>query len=384
MKHIAVLGSTGSIGVNALSVLSHLPGYRVAGLAAGSNFDLLARQAVQFGAEAVAVADDTSLSRLRSKLPAGIRVLGGVAGIEAIASLPDADIVVVAISGSAGLPATLAALNAGKTVALANKESLVMAGGLVSQLARRKGLPLLPVDSEHSAIFQALAAGNRGEVRKVIITASGGPLRDVPLDELDLVTPERALQHPTWSMGRKITIDSATMMNKALEIVEARWLFGLDASQIEVLIHPQSIVHSMVVFCDGSVIAQMGAPDMRVPIQYALTYPNRQPGPVSEPDFAAIGRLDFLAPDPERYPALELGYRAAREDGTLGAVLNAANEVAVADFLHGRIPFTRITEIVREVMDLHDVIKQPDLPQILEADRWARQVCSEGRRLGKA
>ena len=384
MKHIAVLGSTGSIGVNALSVLSHLPGYRVAGLAAGSNFDLLARQAVQFGAEAVAVADDTSLSRLRSKLPAGIRVLGGVAGIEAIASLPDADIVVVAISGSAGLPATLAALNAGKTVALANKESLVMAGGLVSQLARRKGLPLLPVDSEHSAIFQALAAGNRSEVRKVIITASGGPLRDVPLDELDLVTPERALQHPTWSMGRKITIDSATMMNKALEIVEARWLFGLDASQIEVLIHPQSIVHSMVVFCDGSVIAQMGAPDMRVPIQYALTYPNRQPGPVSEPDFAAIGRLDFLAPDPERYPALELGYRAAREDGTLGAVLNAANEVAVADFLHGRIPFTRITEIVREVMDLHDVIKQPDLPQILEADRWARQVCSEGRRLGKA
>ena len=384
MKHIAVLGSTGSIGVNALSVLSHLPGYRVAGLAAGSNFDLLARQAVQFGAEAVAVADDTSLSRLRSKLPAGIRVLGGVAGIEAIASLPDADIVVVAISGSAGLPATLAALNAGKTVALANKESLVMAGGLVSQLARRKGLPLLPVDSEHSAIFQALAAGNRGEVRKVIITASGGSLRDVPLDELDLVTPERALQHPTWSMGRKITIDSATMMNKALEIVEARWLFGLDASQIEVLIHPQSIVHSMVVFCDGSVIAQMGAPDMRVPIQYALTYPNRQPGPVSEPDFAAIGRLDFLAPDPDRYPALELGYRAAREDGTLGAVLNAANEVAVADFLHGRIPFTRITEIVREVMDLHDVIKQPDLPQILEADRWARQVCSEGRRLGKA
>jgi len=384
MKHIAVLGSTGSIGVNALSVLSHLPGYRVAGLAAGSNFDLLARQAVQFGAEAVAVADDTSLSRLRSKLPAGIRVLGGVAGIEAIASLPDADIVVVAISGSAGLPATLAALNAGKTVALANKESLVMAGGLVSQLARHKGLPLLPVDSEHSAIFQALAAGNRGEVRKVIITASGGSLRDVPLDELDLVTPERALQHPTWSMGRKITIDSATMMNKALEIVEARWLFGLDASQIEVLIHPQSIVHSMVVFCDGSVIAQMGAPDMRVPIQYALTYPNRQPGPVSEPDFAAIGRLDFLAPDPERYPALELGYRAAREDGTLGAVLNAANEVAVADFLHGRIPFTRITEIVREVMDLHDVIKQPDLPQILEADRWARQVCSEGRRLGKA
>lgn len=372
-KCVAVLGSTGSIGRNALSVISHLPGYEVVSLAAGTNVDLLAHQAVEFGAEVVAIADDTQVSRLRSQLPADVRVLGGTQGIETAAALPEADLALVAISGASGLPATIAAIRAGKPVALANKESLVMAGAIVTKLAREKGVPLLPVDSEHSAIFQAMAAGKASEVKKVIITASGGPFRDVPMEQLDLVTPERALEHPTWSMGRKITIDSATMMNKALEIIEARWLFDLDVSQIKVVIHPQSIVHSLVVFCDGSVMAQAGRPDMRVPIQYALTYPDRFPGLVSEPEFSALGRLDFAEPDMRKFPAIELGYRAAREGGTLGAVLNAANEVAVQEFLGGRISFTEISQRVAKVMDLHALIKNPGLDEILEADRWARE-----------
>ena len=379
MKRVAVLGSTGSIGKNALAVIAHVPGYRVVGLAAGSNADLLARQAAQSGAEAVAIADDTSLSRLQAQLQPGVRVFAGVSGVEAIASMPEADIALVAISGAAGLPATLAALRAGKPVALANKESLVMAGGLVTSLAREMGVPLLPVDSEHSAIFQCMAAGKRSEVKKIVITASGGPFLDLPLCELAAATPERALRHPTWSMGRKITIDSATMMNKALEIIEAHWLFGLDASKIDVVIHPQSIVHSMVVFCDGSVIAQLGLPDMRVPIQLALTWPDRMPGLVAEPELAAIGSLDFIEPDLRRFPAIELGYRAAREGGTLGAVLNAANEVAVQDFLAGRISLPEITEHVRRVMDLHTVIANPDLGDIMDADRWARQAARECR-----
>jgi len=375
-KRVAVLGSTGSVGRNALCVISHLPGYEVVSLAAGANADLLARQAVEFGAEVVAIADDTQISRLRSQLPADIRVLGGAQGIETAAGLPEADVALVAISGAPGLPATVAALRAGKPVALANKESLVMAGGLVTDLARKQAVPLLPVDSEHSAIFQAMAAGKTSEVKKVIITASGGPFRDVPLEQLDLMTPQRALEHPTWSMGTKITIDSATMMNKALEIIEARWLFDLDVSQISVVIHPQSIVHSMVVFCDGSVIAQAGRPDMRVPIQYALTYPHRLPGLVSEPELTRIGRLDFAEPDIRKFPAIELGYRAAREGGTLGAVLNAANEVAVQEFLRGRMSFTEISQRVAKVMDLHTVIENPSLEEILEADRWAREEIS--------
>jgi len=281
--------------------------------------------------------------------------------------------VLVAISGAAGLPSTLAALRAGKTVALANKESLVMAGGLVTSLAREMKVPLLPVDSEHSAIFQALAAGKASEVKRVIITASGGPFRDASVEELEAVTPERALEHPTWSMGRKITIDSATMMNKALEIVEARWLFDLEVPQISVVVHPQSIIHSMVVFCDGSIMAQAGKPDMRMPIQYALTYPDRLPGLVTEPDLAGIGTLEFSEPDVRKFPALELGYRAAREGGTLGAVLNAANEVAVEEFLHQRITFPQIAEQVAKVMDMHTVVAGPSLDDIFEADRWARE-----------
>ena len=378
MKHVAISGSTGSIGRNALSVVSHLPGYRVVSLAAGSNADLLARQAVEFGAEVVAIGDDTQVSRLRSQLPGGVTVLGGTQGIEAAACLPEVDIALVAISGAPGLPVTIAALRAGKPVALANKESLVMAGSLVTKLAREQGVPLLPVDSEHSAILQAMAAGKKSEVKKVIITASGGPFRDATPEELEVVTPERALEHPTWSMGRKITIDSATMMNKALEIVEARWLFDLDVSIIDVVIHPQSIVHSMVAFCDGSVIAQMGLPDMRVPIQYALTYPDRLPGLVCEPELPCVGSLDFIKPDVRKFPAIELGYRAAREGGTLGAVLNAANEVAVDEFLRKRISFPEIAEQVARVMDSHSVVTNPSLDEIFEADHWAREEIKRG------
>jgi len=378
-KRLTILGSTGSIGRNALQVAANLPGCRVGALAAGSNADLLARQAVEFGAEVVAIADDTQVSRLRSQLPPGVRVLAGAAGIEEAAALPGADIVLVAISGASGLPATLAAINAGATVALANKESLVMAGGIVTRLARERNVCILPVDSEHSAIFQAMAAGERSEVAGVVITASGGPFRGLPRDELAAVTPQRALQHPTWSMGRKITIDSATMMNKALEIVEARWLFNLEPSQIQVTIHPQSIVHSIVVFCDGSMIAQMGLPDMRVPIQYAFTWPQRRPGLVAEPSLSAIGTLEFSEPDVSKFPALELGYRAAREGGVLGAVLNAANEAAVEDFLAGRISFPEITERVARVMDDHTPVADPNLDDVFEADRWAREAAAVGR-----
>lgn len=375
-RRIAILGSTGSIGRNALEVAAHLPGCKVAALTARNNADLLAHQAAEFGAEVVAIADDTQVSRLRSLAPPGVKVLGGSAGIQEVAGLGGIDIVLVAISGSPGLPATLAAIDAGSTVALANKESLVMAGGIVTRMARERGVRILPVDSEHSAIFQAMAAGAASEVAGVVITASGGPFRDLPRERLSSVTPQQALQHPTWSMGRKITIDSATMMNKALEIVEARWLFDLDASQIDVAIHPQSIVHSMVLFCDGSMIAQMGLPDMRVPIQYALTWPARAPGLVAGPSLPAIGTLEFSRPDLAKFPAVELGYRAAREGGVLGAVLNAANEVAVADFLGGRISFPEISERVARVMDDHTPVADPGLDDIFEADHWAREAAA--------
>jgi len=375
-RRIAILGSTGSIGRNALEVAAHLPGCKVAALTARNNADLLAHQAAEFGAEVVAIADDTQVSRLRSLAPPGVKVLGGSAGIQEVAGLGGIDIVLVAISGSPGLPATLAAIDAGSTVALANKESLVMAGGIVTRMARERGVRILPVDSEHSAIFQAMAAGAASEVAGVVITASGGPFRDLPRERLASVTPQQALQHPTWSMGRKITIDSATMMNKALEIVEARWLFDLDASQIDVAIHPQSIVHSMVLFCDGSMIAQMGLPDMRVPIQYALTWPARAPGLVAGPSLPAIGTLEFSRPDLAKFPAVELGYRAAREGGVLGAVLNAANEVAVADFLGGRISFPEISERVARVMDDHTPVADPGLDDIFEADHWAREAAA--------
>lgn len=310
--------------------------------------------------------------------PYGIECRQGTEGIQAIIREDALDMVLLAASGSAGLPVALTALDAGKTLALANKEPLVMAGPVLTRLAKERGAAVVPIDSEHSAIFQALRAGKRSELRRVILTASGGPFLGREPGTLDDVTPEEALRHPNWKMGRKITVDSATLMNKALELVEALWLFDLDPTQLEVVIHPQSLVHSIVEFCDGSMLAQMGPADMRIPIQYALTYPDR--APASTDLFLSMNErrdLVFLPADPEKFPALQLGFRAMRQGGTLPAVMNAANEEAVALFLAGRIRFPDIVRLVRSVMDRHQVAGTPDLPEILAADRWARQEASQ-------
>jgi 1-deoxy-D-xylulose-5-phosphate reductoisomerase len=374
MKRIAILGSTGSIGLSTLDVARRLGDRcRVVGLAARSRWEALRDQVAEFKPTRVALSDSGAVDRLRKALDgASVRLLSGPEGVVGVATAEDADVVLSAITGYAGLEPGLAALRAGKTLALANKESLVTAGPLMLEAARAGGASILPVDSEHSAIFQALASGKREEVRRVVITASGGPFRTATLREMEEAVPEQALRHPTWNMGPKITIDSATMMNKALEIIEARWLFGLEPEQIEVLVHPQSIVHSLVEFRDGSVIAQLGLPDMRVPIQYALTWPERAEADVRRLDLAKVGSLTFEAPDPERFPAIALGFRAVREGGTSGAVLNAANEVAVEAFLARRLKFTRIAAVVREVMDARPIVPAPTLDDIRAADTWAR------------
>lgn len=373
MKRIAVLGSTGSVGTSALDVAAHL-GLPVRGLAARSNWRALKDQIARFRPAVAALADPAALESLRAELngsPTALR--GGSEGVGAVATEPEADVVLCAISGAEGLGAVLAAAARGKTLALANKESMVMAGPLLLEAARKSGAAIVPVDSEHSAIFQALRGGRRGEVRRVFLTASGGPFARTPREEFDRITPEQALRHPTWNMGGKITIDSATMFNKALEIVEAKWLFDLDPKQIEVILHPQSIVHSMVEFVDGSVIAQMGVPDMRTPIQFAFTWPDRAAGNVKALNLAEVKTLTFEAPDPEKFPSIRLGYRAAEAGGTMGAVLNAANEVAVELFVGRRIPFRRVFEIVERVMDRHAVVPHPTLDDVLRADAWARE-----------
>jgi 1-deoxy-D-xylulose-5-phosphate reductoisomerase len=375
MKRVAILGSTGSIGRSALDVLRGLgPDYELVGLSANTQWELLAEQIAEFAPRRAVLASAAHLPALAERV--GSRRVELAAGPDAVAALaadPEVDIVVNAVVGACGLEPAFAALCAGTTVALANKECMVMAGAVLNRTAAASGAQIIPVDSEHSAIFQALHAGRPAEVRAVWITASGGPFRELPADALRQVTPEQALQHPNWDMGPKITIDSATMMNKALEVVEAKWLFGLAVEQIRVVVHPQSIVHSMVEFVDGSTIAQLGLPDMRVPIQYALTYPERRPSPVPAADLTKVGRLDFASPDLERFPALALGYRAAEVGGTMGAVLNAANEVAVAAFLERRMPFTDIPRVVADVMDRHEPLTDPSPAQILECDRWARQ-----------
>jgi 1-deoxy-D-xylulose-5-phosphate reductoisomerase len=306
-------------------------------------------------------------------LPAGTSLAVGPDALDELVAAPEVDRVVSAIVGAAGLRSTWAALEAGKTVALANKETLVMAGPLVMRLAERTGGRILPVDSEHSAIHQALRSGTANEVRRIVLTASGGPFRSRPRESLAAATPEEALRHPTWTMGKKITIDSATMMNKALELIEARWLFGVPAEKLGVLVHPQSIVHSFVEFVDGSVIAQMGPPDMKLPIQYALTYPERTDGPARRFDFTATTHLDFEPPDPERFPAVRLGHEAAARGGTCGAVLNAANEEAVRGFLEGELRFTDIAEVCARVLDEHPYQPDPSLDDIRRLDAWARQ-----------
>ncbi|MFO0841652.1 MAG: 1-deoxy-D-xylulose-5-phosphate reductoisomerase [Gemmataceae bacterium] len=372
-RRVAVLGSTGSIGTSTLDVADHLPHrLRVVGLSAHSRLDLLLEQAHHFRPRYVCLtAPDAALDP--DRLPPGCELLRGPAGLARMAQADDVDTVVTAIVGAAGLEGTWAALEAGKTVAVANKETLVLAGALVTELAARKGGKLLPVDSEHSAIFQALAGSPLSEVERVVLTGSGGPFRGKTRHELALVTVEQALRHPTWSMGRKITIDSATLMNKALEVIEARWLFGLEPDRIDVVIHPQSVIHSFVEFRDGAVLAQLSPPDMRLPIQYALTYPDRLAGPARKLDWRQLRAWDFEPPDLETFPSLQLGYEVARRGGTCGAVLNAANEAAVAGFLGGEMPFLDIPRACRAALDHHDFDPTPTLAELAAQDRWARQ-----------
>jgi 1-deoxy-D-xylulose-5-phosphate reductoisomerase len=373
--HVTVLGSTGSIGRSTLEVIAASGGMlRALALAAHTNTELLKRQAEAMRPRWVVVTDPEAAEREDwSTMPSGVELLVGREQVCRVVSHPDVDIVVSAVVGSAGLEGTWAALEAGKTVALANKESLVVGGPLVTQLAKRSGARILPVDSEHSAVFQALQAGRREEVRRIILTASGGPFRQYTERQLAKVTVAEALAHPTWDMGPKVTIDSATLMNKALEIIEARWLFDLRPEQIDVLIHPQSIVHSLVEYVDGSVIAQLSPPDMRLPIQYALTWPHRQAGVARRVDWSRAMHLDFEPPDFERFGALRLGLEVARAGGTAGAVLNAANEAAVAAFLAGELDFAEIVPACRGVLESHTFDPNPTLEQLLAIDRWARE-----------
>ena len=372
---VAILGSTGSIGRSTLDVVAAAAGrFEPWLLAAARSVGPLLEQAQRFRPAWVAVADaDAAASIGPAALPSGTRLAIGPEALDALVADPSVDRVVSAIVGAAGLRSTWAALAAGKTVALANKETLVMAGPLVTRLAERAGGAILPVDSEHSAIHQALCSGAAGEVARVVLTASGGPFRTRAPATLANVTPAEALRHPTWSMGPKITIDSATMMNKALELVEARWLFGVPAEKLAVLVHPQSVVHSLVEFVDGSVVAQLSPPDMRLPIQYALSYPRRIPGPARRLDFAQAMSLDFEPPDPQRFPALRLGHEAAARGGTAGAVLNAANEEAVGRFLAGSMKFTDIADVCGRVLDAHSFQAEPPLDEVLRLDAWARE-----------
>ena len=375
MKQIAILGSTGSIGRSALSVVdAHRDRLRVVGLAAGENADLLAEQVAAYRPRIVAMASAAALDRVRGRLAgSGAQLAGsGRDGLMAVASHPDVDLVLCASSGTDGLEAVLAAIEHGKTVALANKEVLVMAGGIVTEAARRRGVAILPVDSEHNAIHQCLHGRDLAEVKRIVLTASGGPFRGRLPNELAEVSAAEALNHPTWRMGRKITIDSATLMNKGLEVIEAHWLFGLRADQIDVVVHPQSVIHSMVELVDGSLIAQLGVTDMRLPIQYAFSYPERWPAPVPALDLAAAGRLEFSTPDTDAFPCLRLAYQALEAERSMPVVLNAANEVAVALFLEGRVGFTAIPRIIEQTMARHRAAEVATLESVRAVDEWAR------------
>lgn len=379
MKSISIIGSTGSIGTQVLDVVSRLPErLSVVGMAAHHNIGLLAEQIRIHKPRIVSVGTEDGANRLRELIGGldGLVIMWGREGLERVATASEAETTVVSVAGAIGIAPTVAAISAGKDIALASKEVLVTAGSIVSRMVQDRGVKLLPIDSEHSAIFQCLQGEDRSRIRKLMLTASGGALRDIPTEHLSKVTVAQALAHPTWSMGRKITIDSATLMNKALEIIEARWLFGVEPSMIEVVIHPQSIVHSMVEFEDGSVMAQLGVPDMRVPIQYSLLYPERIDTGLPRLDIIKKGTLTFNKPDPERYPGLNLAYRALKEGGTMPAVLNAANEAAAALFLEERIGYLEIVEIVRRVMDRHSPISQPNLDQVMDADAWARMAAT--------
>jgi len=374
-QNVVVLGATGSIGCNTLDVIGASRGRFVPfALTAHARLDDLLAMAQKWQPKFVVASDVSAAEQFDwSQLPQQTTLLTGTSGLQEVASHENADIVVSAIVGRAGLEGTFAAIGSGKRVALANKETLVVAGHLATQLAEKSGSVILPVDSVHSAIFQALSAGGSRDVRRLLLTASGGPFRKFSQSDLESVTVEQALKHPTWQMGPKITVDSATMMNKALEIIEAKWLFPISAQQIDVVVHPQSIVHSMVEFVDGSIVAQMSPPDMRMPIQLALTHPDRTECPADKLDWSSAFSLQFEPPDYDRFPALSLGKEVARRGGTCGAVLNAANEVAVARFLEGKIRFVDIHRVCRAVLDLHPFAESPDLTQLLQLDAWARE-----------
>ena len=383
MKRLAILGSTGSIGVQALDVAGRFPErFQVVGLAAGRNAVRVLEQIVRFRPRIVSVADEAAAREVRAAAPRGVEVLAGEEGAIAVASHAEVDFVLAAISGGAGLRSTAAAIEAGKPIGLANKESLVLAGELLTARAQARGVPILPVDSEHSAIHQSLVGHNRDEVRRLILTASGGPLRGVPAAELPGITPARALKHPNWSMGDKITIDSATLMNKGLEVIEARWLFGVEPRQIDIVVHPESIVHSMVEYIDGSMVAQLGVSDMRGPISYALGHPGRLPLELPPLDLARLGRLTFEPPDPERFPAFTLAYRALERGGTAPAVLSGADEGAVAAFLAGRCRFTDIADVCAATLEAHVAEPVRSVEQALAASDWGRRDAE--RRVARA
>jgi 1-deoxy-D-xylulose-5-phosphate reductoisomerase len=390
-KRVVILGATGSIGESALKVARDIPErMQIVGLAANSNAEKLAATANETRAPFVCLVNETKIDILRRTLEYKPRIFSGDAGLCEIASLTDADMVLVAIVGTGGLRPALTAIEAGKDLAVASKEILVMAGEIVMREARENGVHVLPVDSEHNAIFQCLegkrAALNAqrstlnaetftldvSDVRRIILTASGGPFRETPRKDFDSITPERALKHPTWNMGPKITIDSATLFNKGLEMIEAHWLFDVEMKRVEVVIHPQSIVHSMVEFTDGSTLAQLSYSDMCFPIQYAVTWPDRVPNTLPPLDFSKLSKLEFFTPRYEDFPALNLARRAGETGGTLPAVMNAANEIAVAAFLDRQVRFQQIWDVVEEVMNRHNAIAHPNLDAILEADQWAR------------
>jgi len=378
MKNVVLLGSTGSIGTSTVKVAQDLPDrIRLVGLAAGNNAKLLLDQACKHRPEAISINDPQKAADLGKFFGATTHVYSGDEGLIKLATLPSADIVLIAIVGTAGLKPALAAIRAGKDIAVASKEILVMAGEIVMSEARKHGVRVLAVDSEHSAIFQCLDGKPSDSVRKLWLTASGGPFRSTPKADFANITVERALKHPSWVMGRKVTIDSATLFNKGLEMIEARWLFDIGMERVGVLVHPQSIVHSMVEFVDGSLLAQLSTPDMCLPIQYALTYPDRAPNERVQTNFPKLGSLTFEEPDADRFPALNLARRAGEVGGTLPAVLNAANEVAVEGFVNREISFLQITETVRRTMDAHQVVTHPTLDQLLEADAWARREAAK-------
>src|SRR5438874_320956 len=389
-KRVVVLGATGSIGDSALKVARDIPErVEIVGLAANSNAEKLAAAANEVRPESVCLVDTTRIDILRKALEYQPRIFAGEEGLREISCLANAEMVLVAIVGTGGLRPALAAIEAGKDLAVASKEILVMAGEIVMREARENGVHVLPVDSEHNAIFQCLESGrglgtptDRGaeaaptfqssDVRRIILTASGGPFRETPRKDFDSITPEQALQHPTWNMGPKITIDSATLFNKGLEMIEAHWLFGVEMKRVEVVIHPQSIVHSMVEFADGSMLAQLSHSNMRFPIQYAVTWPDRVPNTLPPLDFSKLSKLEFFTPRYDDFPALNLARRAGETGGTLPAVMNAANEVAVAAFLDRQVRFPNIWHVVEEVMNRHTPIAHPDLDAIMQADQWAR------------